>query len=172
MKRLSCRRNDYRELIDDDGEPIFCDNPHCEFPAIEMVHVSEVHANDSRRSYCASCLAIYEVGVQHGRLVASRRRATRVVCRYRYTALGSTLPLLRCPSCGVSWTDKGSVDLVLSLGDRIVEVPSRLDAKGWLEDTEDGAVAKGFHSSTCCGRCGKVLNELACEHFVKKGDPS
>jgi hypothetical protein len=45
----------------------FSDNPLCEAEAVEQVHVSTEAPHDDTRNYCASCLDVYYVGVQHGR---------------------------------------------------------------------------------------------------------
>lgn len=47
---------------------VFCDNPLCDSPAIRSVAVSVKRVGDAKRSYCATCLEAYYVGVQHGRL--------------------------------------------------------------------------------------------------------
>lgn len=53
------------EMIDDEGDRIFCDA--CEAPATQRVAVSEEGPHDSMRNYCETCCDVYMVGVQHGR---------------------------------------------------------------------------------------------------------
>ena len=77
---------------------------------------------------------------------------------YRYT--DNDKPLVRCPECGTNLTDVNNIELWLSAGGRVFDVRSRLNDKGELQDTEDGAVANGFHSTTCCARCGEQLIDL------------
>lgn len=76
---------------------------------------------------------------------------------YRYLKGGA--PLDRCPDCGRDLAAAGGVDVALSVGGRVFDVPTRL-ADGWLVDTDDGAVTAGFHSTTCCGGCGAQLFDL------------
>jgi hypothetical protein len=66
-EELNCDTNDDNELIDEDGDQIYCENDLCEFPAIKRVAVSENSVRDAKRDYCASCEESYSVGVQHGR---------------------------------------------------------------------------------------------------------
>lgn len=66
-------------------------------------------------------------------------------------------PLADCPLCGEDLVT-GGVLVTLSVAGRLVEnVPSRLNAAGVLQDTEDGAIAAGFHSETRCSWCDESL---------------
>lgn len=76
---------------------------------------------------------------------------------YTYSADDGT-PLTRCPHCNADLTAEGGITLGLSIGGAVVERGTRLD-NGLLVDTEDGAVAAGFHSYTECGGCGEMLDE-------------
>lgn len=81
--------------------------------------------------------------------------------RYRYIKAKSEEPLTRCPECGAWLTadeeqPSGGIGLVLSVGGHAFTRRTRLE-DGWLVDTEDGAVAKGFHSTTECHNCGEGL---------------
>jgi hypothetical protein len=60
-------KNEDGELVDEDGDVLYCDNSFCSFPAIRRVAVSENSAHDSTRDLCASCEEVYTIGVQHGR---------------------------------------------------------------------------------------------------------
>lgn len=77
---------------------------------------------------------------------------------YRYLKDGK--PLQKCPDCGFDLTKPTGIDLELSIDGRTVEVPSRLDENGCLQDTDDDAVANGYHSSTNCGGCFEMLLDL------------
>ena len=68
-------------------------------------------------------------------------------------------PLSRCPYCSHELTAEGGATIVISVAGHVIEYASRLDQSGNLLDTGDGAVAKGFHSSTLCGACGEPLVE-------------
>ena len=59
---------DDTDLMPGKEEVVFCDNPLCETPAVETVDVSVKQAGDAERNYCATCLEVYYVGVQHGRM--------------------------------------------------------------------------------------------------------
>lgn len=91
--------------------------------------------------------------------------------RYRYTRNGQ--PLVDCPFCSDDLTDHEicGVDVTLVIADSVAqEVDLALDKDGHLVDTEDGAIAKGFHSETRCGRCNRPLTEFEskseCEETV------
>ena len=83
--------------------------------------------------------------------------------RYRYFEAGTDKPLRRCPVCGHALTEEGGICLLLSIGGQVVEVASRLNEEGCLTDTEDGAVARGYHSGTHCGGCKELLLHVADE---------
>lgn len=70
-------------------------------------------------------------------------------------------PLKSCPACGHDLTQEDGVDITLSIGGRVFDVESRLDENGKLIDTDDNAVAAGFHSATLCGGCGDMLCDIA-----------
>lgn len=70
---------------------------------------------------------------------------------------GENNPLLKCPHCAADLTAPQGVALDLVVDGREMTTTSRLDDYGQLEDTEDGAVAKGFHGETRCDRCGGSL---------------
>ena len=76
---------------------------------------------------------------------------------YRYTLCDR--PLGRCPGCGGTLTEFGDVDLTLSVGGHVFSVGSYLDEDGVLTDTEDEAVACGYHSLTSCGHCATPLTD-------------
>lgn len=81
--------------------------------------------------------------------------------RYRYRNLDST-PLVRCPNCGHDLTRPGGVVVETVMNCTPSEFKSRVIAEtGDLVDSDDGQVAKGFHSQTCCGnpRCSEALTE-------------
>jgi hypothetical protein len=79
--------------------------------------------------------------------------------RYRY-AREDGRPLRACPHCGDDLTAAdGGVLLVLSVAGRTVETSSSLAPDGALLDTEDDAVANGYHSGTYCGCCGEPLTD-------------
>lgn len=82
---------------------------------------------------------------------------------YRYTREDGTA-LTHCPVCHGDLEEEGGIDLTLSLLGKIVELPSRLD-DGWLEDMQEGAVAGGYHSLTCCGHCGEQMVEWEEKHI-------
>lgn len=65
--------NDDREMIDEDGDPVYCESEFCEAPAMHRVAISEETAHDATRDYCAGCYEIYTIGVQHGRFHEAAR---------------------------------------------------------------------------------------------------
>lgn len=71
-------------------------------------------------------------------------------------------PLSDCPDCKSDLGREDAITIVLSVADQAVNVPSRLEG-GLLVDTDDGAVAKGYHSATLCGRCNANLADVAHE---------
>src|SRR5262245_43033024 len=66
-------------------------------------------------------------------------------------------PLVTCPVCGSDLTAERGIELTLSIGGVVVEGRSHLDRLGYVEDTVDDAIAKGFHSGTSCAKCGHLL---------------
>ena len=80
------------------------------------------------------------------------------VYAYTYTNENGT-PLAACPGCGGDLTVSGGINLVVSVGGRVLDLESRLDSFGRLEDVDD-QVATGHHSGTCCGHCGELLINL------------
>ena len=64
-----------------------------------------------------------------------------------------------CPKCKADLTRKGTVNLVASIGNRIVEFISDLDKKGVLRDI-DHLIEHGYHSDTTCGQCGQSLAQF------------
>lgn len=82
---------------------------------------------------------------------------SKPICK-RYSV---TTAMTECQMCGHDlWRSNGTepgVIIVLSIAGKLTEVPSVL-VGGDLQDTEDGAVAKGFHSDTLCGRCKESLH--------------
>lgn len=64
---LAFEINKNQEMLDDEGEIVYCDNEFCEFPASKRVVVSVNEAHDETRNLCASCEEVYSIGVQHGR---------------------------------------------------------------------------------------------------------
>lgn len=79
---------------------------------------------------------------------------------YRYVMTGTGEPLKLCPHCGSDLTVGDGVVIELAVAERNIEADSYLEADGSLVDTEDGAVKKGFHSQTLCGRCGRCLADM------------
>jgi hypothetical protein len=75
---------------------------------------------------------------------------------YRYVD-DQERPLLVCPYCGGDLTEEGGIDLELVIADRCIEVESCLTEQGELMDTDDKAVANGYHGCTNCGHCGVQL---------------
>jgi hypothetical protein len=78
--------------------------------------------------------------------------ARKAIYFYDYTAT-------TCPGCGQDWTEEDGVGLVVSVGGRVSEYPTRLDSGGMLEDV-DNLVANGYHSATRCAGCGELLVNL------------
>ncbi len=64
---LEFETNDNGEMLDEDGEQVFCQSEPCLAYATKRVAVSEEQPHDSFRNYCEACADIYYVGVQHGR---------------------------------------------------------------------------------------------------------
>jgi hypothetical protein len=91
------------------------------------------------------------------------------VAHYRYET-GSGEPLLACPSCSKSLTVDNGIALELVVDGKAVTVATRLDKEGRLVDTEDNAVANGFHSETQCGSCGEALTEWEVEEDEEDKD--
>lgn len=54
----------------------YCDNEHCEFPAVTSVPVWD-GSQESCRWLCATCLEAYTIGVQYGKYVARKDPAGR-----------------------------------------------------------------------------------------------
>jgi hypothetical protein len=78
---------------------------------------------------------------------------------YRYRYLDDhDAPLSHCPFCGASLTSPDSIALTVSIAERRHDLPTQLDAEGWLMDV-DRLVANGYHSATCCATCGEMLVE-------------
>ena len=77
--------------------------------------------------------------------------------QYRYTT--NNKPLTTCPDCGHDLTAENGVKLALVVEEQEIETPSKLE-NGYLDDTSDGAVAKGFHSGTYCGGCDELLIDM------------
>ncbi len=65
-KDLEFETNDEGEMVDAEGETIYCENLCCESPATERVVVSVNKPHDEIRNYCDGCQAVYMIGVQHG----------------------------------------------------------------------------------------------------------
>ncbi len=63
-------------------------------------------------------------------------------------------PLTRCPECGARLTYASGINLLLSVAGQNVEVGTELTPDGQLMDTDDDAVANGYHVGTYCGECG------------------
>jgi hypothetical protein len=59
--------NDDGEILDENGDVVFCEAGTCEAPATQRVVVSEESAHDATRDFCEQCYEIYMIGVQHGR---------------------------------------------------------------------------------------------------------
>lgn len=85
--------------------------------------------------------------------------------QYKYTTEDGK-PLKNCPECGHDLTacdDSGifpeptGITLELVVSGRAISVNTHLSSDGTLIDTDDGAVAAGFHSGTNCGGCGEQL---------------
>lgn len=80
--------------------------------------------------------------------------------RYAYCYLRDDgKPLIRCPTCRHVLTKPGRINLELAVGGHTFSVSTRLTPAGALVDTEDGAVAVGFHSQTACARCFAPLTD-------------
>jgi len=83
--------------------------------------------------------------------------------KYRYYRLDKNGqirgPLQRCPMCTARLIMPNTVELVVSMDGKVTELTTELDRDGWLIDTPDFAVAKGFHSETRCWSCRQVLGE-------------
>jgi hypothetical protein len=113
--------------------------------------------------FLEAALSTAGVMEDHGGITVGPLRPTSVVAgmprrlyRYSYRNPDGT-PLRRCPHCDADLLAPAGIDLVLSVDGHVLTVPSRLDRAGDLEDTEDGAIAAGFHSATNCGACGESL---------------
>jgi hypothetical protein len=81
--------------------------------------------------------------------------------RYRYRNLDNT-PLVKCPSCKGDLTRHGGVVVETVMNCTPSEFKTRIIPEtGDLIDSDDGQVAKGFHSQTCCGnpKCSEELTE-------------
>ena len=52
----------------------YCQNPLCDAEAVRQVKVSVKKASDERRSLCACCEEVFVWGVQHGKMLARRRK--------------------------------------------------------------------------------------------------
>jgi hypothetical protein len=63
----------------------------------------------------------------------------------------------RCPHCHADLTLPASLVLHFNVADRLGEVASQLDPRGWLEDVDD-LIAHGHHSGTVCKACGEGLD--------------
>ena len=72
-KDLEFETNDEGEMVDAEGETIYCENLCCESPATERVVVSVNKPHDEIRNYCDGCQAVYMIGVQHGRFHEAAR---------------------------------------------------------------------------------------------------
>lgn len=59
--------DDDGNLLDKDGDILYCNACGCEAPAQERVAVSCYNPHDGIRDYCLTCYEVYMVGVQHGR---------------------------------------------------------------------------------------------------------
>lgn len=66
-KDLDFETNDDGDMIDENGEPVFCDTDCCEATAQHRVVVSVEQGHDETRNFCCTCHGVYEIGVQHGR---------------------------------------------------------------------------------------------------------
>lgn len=75
---------------------------------------------------------------------------------YRYTDENGD-SLTECPECGNDLTAEGGVGIEVVVAGTAFTLPSSLNNHGELVDTPDGAVAKGYHSSTKCGKCEEDL---------------
>lgn len=87
---------------------------------------------------------------------------------YYYYDEETNEPLTKCPKCGTNFLQEGSVSVYLSVAGRELEVDSCLLPDGKLKDTNDNAVANGFHTGTVCTGCGSYLFEVAEEDYVEK----
>lgn len=79
---------------------------------------------------------------------------------YQYLDTDRLVPLFKCTLCGHDFTRLGGVLIELCVGGQEVNVESRIDDHGFLEDTEDFAIEAGFHSATLCGGCREPLGDL------------
>lgn len=74
-------------------------------------------------------------------------------------------PLLRCPHCEGDFTVSSRIVLQLTAnGDMHGQARTNLTSDGYLIDTDDNLVAKGFHSRTEC-LCGEELIDY--EHRIE-----
>jgi hypothetical protein len=76
----------------------------------------------------------------------------KIIYSYRYTVTS-------CPECESDLTRDEAVCLTLVVAGCTLNLPTKLDKYGNLIDTEDGAVAAGFHSLTECANCGCSLED-------------
>lgn len=67
-------------LLDENGEEVWCSSFACEARAVEKVPVSVNKPHDDTRYYCAACLDVYYVGVQHGRCHEAALRGSEPGC--------------------------------------------------------------------------------------------
>lgn len=83
--------------------------------------------------------------------------------RYFYYHKGTKDPISACPGCGNNLRNPAEVIIYLTVAGHDLEIDSRLDETGMLKDTEDNAVANGYHAGTVCAGCGHFLFEVADE---------
>lgn len=79
--------------------------------------------------------------------------------RYCYRRTDGTA-LTRCPHCNADLTAVNAVLVEVAINNLNSHFKTRLIAEtGDLVDSDDGQVAKGFHSETSCARCQESLVE-------------
>lgn len=79
--------------------------------------------------------------------------------RYCYRRTDGT-PLTRCPHCSADLTAVNAVLVEVAINNLNSHFKTRLIPEtGGLVDSDDGQVAKGFHSETSCARCQESLAE-------------
>lgn len=110
------------------------------------------HPDDLYLGQCSSCHLQIElvVNAQDGSasLTATPIREEEYAHRYP----------VRCPYCAGDLTAEHGVVLGVVIARQTLEVPSRLDQEGWLEDVDD-LIANGYHSFTSCNHCHEGLDQ-------------
>ena len=132
----------------------------------ELVRVVDEQGHDEGDPIFRTIIELYDALKETGQDVSDWdarmsifRQLTNVESyKYRYYRTNGA-PVSVCPTCGHNWTIAGGIDLELTISGVVQTLPTRLD-NGVLQDTEDHAVALGFHSGTYCGGCGQLLVNL------------